>query len=237
MKDSKGSLGQAVSGELGKAMLRAAASEQPDPAAVNRTLAAIGAGVPATASVAAATGMSAVVKWGIGVGVCALLVAGGLALRHASAVRATAPAAIAPPAAAPLPADTIPTTDPPVTSATAPSATAAASVMAAAPPPAPASTSAKSSASSLTDEVAAIDAARATLDQGDARGCLAKLDAYQRAFPRGALWQEATVMRIDALLRAGDRKGARALADRFLARNPASPYSARIRSLVGDTNP
>jgi hypothetical protein len=234
MKDSMRPSGHPVSSELGQAMLRAAATEQPDRAAVDRTLAAIGAGLRTTASVAAPAGMSAVVKWGIGIGVCAMLVAGGVALRHSRSGSATPPPAITPAAVTAPPLDTV-ATDPPATPEVR--SAGVASSVAAAPPPAPASTSAKPSATSLTDEVAAIDAARATLDRGDAKGCLAKLDAYQHAFPRGSLWQEATVMRIEALLRAGDRRGARALADRFFARNPSSPYSARIRSLLGDSNP
>jgi len=43
-------------------------------------------------------------------------------------------------------------------------------------------------------------------------------------------------MRVEALLRKGDRAGARSLADRFLARNPSSPYAARIRSMLDNAH-
>jgi hypothetical protein len=40
------------------------------------------------------------------------------------------------------------------------------------------------------------------------------------------------VLRIDALLRSGNRARATALATAFLARNPKSPYAARVRALL-----
>jgi len=92
----------------------------------------------------------------------------------------------------------------------------------------------RASSPSLSLELAAIDGARTALDQGDAKGCLGQLDAYERSFPRGVLRQEATVMRIDALLRARDHAGARSLGDAFLAHDPTSPYSDRIRHLLAD---
>ncbi|MGH7296275.1 MAG: outer membrane protein assembly factor BamD, partial [Polyangiaceae bacterium] len=70
------------------------------------------------------------------------------------------------------------------------------------------------------------------LAAGDAAGALRRVDAYDREFPRGALAQEATTLRIEALLRQGQRDAALRLADRFLAANPRSPYAARIRLLV-----
>jgi outer membrane protein assembly factor BamD (BamD/ComL family) len=64
-----------------------------------------------------------------------------------------------------------------------------------------------------------------------AKPALAALRSYAREHPHGALRQEATLLRIEALHRAGDRARARALAERFLADNPNSPHAPRVRAL------
>jgi TolA-binding protein len=92
----------------------------------------------------------------------------------------------------------------------------------AAPPPNP----------SLSDEVAALQVARSALAGHDASGALAALDRYKSRFPAGRLAPEATVLRIEALVERGDRAQASALADRFEASNPKSPYADRIRSIL-----
>jgi outer membrane protein assembly factor BamD (BamD/ComL family) len=80
--------------------------------------------------------------------------------------------------------------------------------------------------------------ARRALAAGDTTKCLAALDRYDHDHPRGAFAQEVVVMRIEVLVKRGDRKSAKALADRFLASHPTSPYAARIRSLTKDpSNP
>ena len=48
---------------------------------------------------------------------------------------------------------------------------------------------------------------------------------------------EATVLRVEALVRAGDRSAAARVGNAFLAGNPQSPYATRIRSLLGAPNP
>jgi hypothetical protein len=48
---------------------------------------------------------------------------------------------------------------------------------------------------------------------------------------------EATVLRVEALARAGDMAAARRTGDAFLASHPQSPYAARVRSLIGESNP
>jgi len=88
-------------------------------------------------------------------------------------------------------------------------------------------------APSLGREIDLIDAARAALSRGDARGALATLDAYSRIYPRGRLGMEAEVLRIDALERSGDTDGARRRAEIFLRHNPKSVLSARVRRLLG----
>jgi hypothetical protein len=82
-------------------------------------------------------------------------------------------------------------------------------------------------------EIAALDEARAALRQGRAESALAALDRYGAEYGKnGSLRVEATVLRIDALLRSGNRARATSLANAFLARNPKSPYAARVRALV-----
>ena len=87
-------------------------------------------------------------------------------------------------------------------------------------------------ASSMVEEIAALDRVRARLSSGDGPGALGALEAYRTSFPRGHLSAEATVLRIEALGRTGDRAGARSLALSFLAAHPRSPLGPRVRSLV-----
>ncbi|WP_437653497.1 hypothetical protein [Sorangium sp. So ce1182] len=160
------------------------------------------------------------------------------------------PAALAPPTAGEPPAALAPPVAPaptpsgPVTSAPLPLQTSAL------PGPAPAtvaspprSTSAAPRARSapvepadaLREQVAIIDRARDALGTGDAAGCLSELDAYDRRFPRSAMGEEATVLRIEALIRLGDRARAADLGQRFLASRPTSPHAAGVRALLGAT--
>ncbi len=87
-------------------------------------------------------------------------------------------------------------------------------------------------------EIAALDDARAALRGGRSSEALAALDRYGAEFGKnGSLRVEATVLRVDALLRSGQRDRATALADAFLTRNPKSPYAARLRALMADGAP
>ncbi|MFO0737447.1 MAG: hypothetical protein U0270_16265 [Labilithrix sp.] len=106
-------------------------------------------------------------------------------------------------------------------------AKASASVVASATP-APAA----SAASGLGAEIKALDAVRASMSAGDASGALAALDAYDRSFPRGTLQQEAVLLRIDALMRAGRTDEARKLGHAFLAEHPSTPHRKRILTLL-----
>jgi hypothetical protein len=91
-------------------------------------------------------------------------------------------------------------------------------------------------ATDMDAELASLERARAALSSGDPARALSILDQYAARFPHAAMAPEAAVLRIEALVRAGDRPAAQRVADAFLASNPGSPYAARIRSLVG-TNP
>jgi hypothetical protein len=84
----------------------------------------------------------------------------------------------------------------------------------------------------LSDEVAALQVARSALAGHDAGAALAALDRYKSRYPQGRLAPEATVLRIEALIERGDRAQANALAERFEAANPKSPYAERIRSIL-----
>src|SRR5262249_26953315 len=95
-------------------------------------------------------------------------------------------------------------------------------------------TRAAARAASLEPEMAAIDHARAALASGDAPRCLRELEAYHRDFPRGVLGQEALVLRIAALVLAGDRAKARSLAGPFLRAHPNGPYARRIHAVLRD---
>lgn len=91
--------------------------------------------------------------------------------------------------------------------------------------------------SSLAYEIELLDLARRNLAQGNPAAALAALDRRQVEIPSGALGPEATVLRVEALLRSGDRNAAAALANGFLAQNPSGPHAVRIRRLLGDTIP
>ncbi len=90
----------------------------------------------------------------------------------------------------------------------------------------------QAAAAALSDEVAALQVARTALAAHDAGGALAALDRYKARFPQARLSPEATVLRIEALIERGDYAQANALAERFEAANPKSPYAERIRSIL-----
>ena len=87
--------------------------------------------------------------------------------------------------------------------------------------------------SGLAGELAALDAARALLSKGDPSGALARLDSYNRSYPRGRLKLEAEVLRINALNRSGQVVLARQHGEAFLRKYPNSILASRVRSLLG----
>jgi hypothetical protein len=124
--------------------------------------------------------------------------------------------------------------------ATSPSSTARHAETMAPEPSSPeraiASPAATTSPADLTAEISALAAVRAALGQGNAVAALFQLEAYRRAFPRGALDDEATVLEVNALSLGGDRAAAALVARRYLAAHPASPHAPRLRALAGDDN-
>lgn len=90
--------------------------------------------------------------------------------------------------------------------------------------------------SSLQAQVAALDRVRALLAERNTARALEELDAYDHAFPSSDLGEEATVLRIDAVIDDGDAPGAVALARRLLLKSPASPHAAHLRQVLGAHN-
>jgi hypothetical protein len=86
----------------------------------------------------------------------------------------------------------------------------------------------------LTQELAALDAARSALARGNAQGALFLLDAYDQTCPQGRLELEGEVLRIDALAKNGQTNSARRHAEAFLRRHPTSVLASRARGYLTD---
>jgi hypothetical protein len=128
-----------------------------------------------------------------------------------------------------------------VTTPFVPPSTPVAPAQARAPAAPPASSSTPSRAPvvrsqpDISSEIAAVDQARNVLRAQRPRAALAALDRYDARFGRaGALREEASALRIEALLESGKRERAKALARTFLAHHAQSPYAARVRALVAE---
>jgi hypothetical protein len=224
------------------ALLRSAREDAPSGASRRRTMVALGlaggtgaAVVATTATTTAATGLTggsgtlALIKWIAGGAIAGLLTVGVATVvqpsrRDAAAVwqdpgpRAKTPAE-APPSEPRAPRAREPAPDPPREEASAARVAAAPGTAKAGPP-------------SLTEEIAAVDAARVALAAGDTSGALRALDDHDRKFPGGVLGPEATVVRIEALSLRGDHAAAVRLANAFLAAHPQSPHAQHLRSLL-----
>ncbi len=112
-----------------------------------------------------------------------------------------------------------------------PSVTASAAP--AVPEPAASGAQAKRPASTLAEEQALVDRARAALSRGRAADAKAATDEHARRFPRGSLSEEREVLAIQALLGEGNREGAKARADRFRKAYPRSVFMPSVERLVG----
>ncbi|CAN95612.1 hypothetical protein predicted by Glimmer/Critica [Sorangium cellulosum So ce56] len=205
----------------------------------------------APAPKAGAGKLLALAKWGLGAAIGVGLIGAGVALLRPSAPpSAAAPwsepqATLTPPTAGEPPAATAPPVAPapsgPATRAPLPLQASAPPIPApaAASPPRPKSAAPRAGSApgapsdALGEQVAMIDRARDALTAGDAAGCLAALDAHDSKFPRSAMGEEATVLRIEALIRLGDRARAAELGQRFLASRPTSAHASGVRALLG----
>jgi hypothetical protein len=92
-------------------------------------------------------------------------------------------------------------------------------------------------ASTLPVELALLERARAAMGAGELTRALSLLDGYAIRYPRGAMAPEAAVLRIETLVKTGDRPAATRFANAFLATAPHSPYAARIQSLLAAPSP
>ncbi len=86
--------------------------------------------------------------------------------------------------------------------------------------------------SRLGEEVQALERVRHALYRGDAQAGLDELRQYEARFPGGALAREATLLSVEARLRAGDVAGARTAAARVLASDKTSPHARKIQALL-----
>jgi outer membrane protein assembly factor BamD (BamD/ComL family) len=77
-----------------------------------------------------------------------------------------------------------------------------------------------------------LERARAAMGSGELARALSILDGYAVRYARGAMAPEAAVLRIETLVKMGDRPAATRFANAFLAREPHSPYASRIQSLI-----
>jgi hypothetical protein len=84
---------------------------------------------------------------------------------------------------------------------------------------------------SLSEEVLMIDRAR-QLVREHPRESLTALGEHQRRFPQGALRDEATLLRVEALVNLGDLESARRLAEPLIASRSDAPIATRMRALL-----
>jgi hypothetical protein len=217
MKDPTRLLDAPVS-ELEQHLLRAGAAEQPPSAAMQRLAEKLGVSASTgehTHVAPAKLPLLAANKGALAIGAAALVTlaaVGWLAARFETS---------------------IPTSDP-QQSSSAPAADRAVPMRGVSPN---ATNAAVHDSNSLVQEIARIDAVRRDLTAHRTKPAIAALQDYQRDFPSGVLHQEAELLNIEAHRQAGDRRRARTLASRFLANNPDSPHTARVRDLLRDLGP
>jgi TolA-binding protein len=209
--------------EVERSILSSASLDRPSPEGMARSATALGLSAAVeTAKVAT------VVKWGVAVGVTALLGFGTLRLRESgSEPRKLAPAVavvekvgeeakrneeVREPVAAP--------TEPVADEAPAPKA-----VTRVAPPSGVRPTS-------IAEEIAAMDGARRLFSSGQYRAALDALAAYKKRFPRPTFAQESALLRIEALAKTGATAQARTEARGFLQRYPKSPHTSKVARLA-----
>lgn len=89
-------------------------------------------------------------------------------------------------------------------------------------------------ADSLAAEVALLDEARAALARGEPTRALRLTERHQREYPAGRLAPEAFILKLTALVRAGEVGRARAISDAWLATHPSGPQADRVREIVGE---
>lgn len=95
-------------------------------------------------------------------------------------------------------------------------------------------TPAPADSASIAREIEAVDQVRTLVSRGQSSAALSALGKYRKEFPRGVLRQEATLLQIEALAKAGNLARAREIGQRFLREHPRTPHEKRVRALLGD---
>jgi hypothetical protein len=86
--------------------------------------------------------------------------------------------------------------------------------------------------SSLSEETAALDAARSVLRAGRVTEAIALLDDFARRFPSGLLQPEASAVRVEALLALGDHASAETVARALVATAPKTFAAHRVKAML-----
>ncbi len=238
MTDPTRLIEEAGSDELQGSLLRLARGEGPSAEGRRKILAAVAAASAASlatqtahASGTAGKGLT-MAKWGA-LAVAAVAIPAAVLLQSGedSALPKAAPSSLTAPATVVKPTSLEPVPASPEGSA--PVSLSDLPVLPDAPAAQPSSPTSKQPQASLADEVAQLQKAKLALKSGNPSQALAELTTYSQRFPRPTLGTEAAVLRIEALSQSGDSTRAKSLAEGFLAKNPNSPYAARLRSLTG----
>jgi hypothetical protein len=88
---------------------------------------------------------------------------------------------------------------------------------------------------SFREQLALVESARHSLSQGKANDCLATLRRYDTKYPTGLFTAEVQVVRVEALMAAGQSDKAYDLARRLVSEAPHGPYADRLRALLSKT--
>jgi hypothetical protein len=89
-----------------------------------------------------------------------------------------------------------------------------------------------SGAPPLSVEIALVQQAARALASGDAEVAMDLLDTYRRDCPRGVLAEEASALRVQALVQTGHAAEAKALAQRLVAAHPDGVLASRLRGVL-----
>lgn len=98
----------------------------------------------------------------------------------------------------------------------------------------PRTSSAGRAPATLAEELALLEEVRSALAGGSSGRALELIDRYERTLRGTHLRAEATILRIEALAKAGKSEEAARLAREFVEKNSGSPLVDRARSFAGD---
>jgi hypothetical protein len=99
-------------------------------------------------------------------------------------------------------------------------------------PEGPAPSASASRGASLSAQIALLDRARAASENGRHLEALQLLDVYERRFAREVMEQEALLLKVEVLLKQGERAAAESTARRLLDAYPKSSHVRRLKSLL-----